>query len=348
MTSPVPPALPTARRRRSILNRLLAAVAWATTVTVTAALAFSYGLPQRLTDTAQPYARLATAAFYGRVFTFHAGLVLAAVAAAAVCLRRRWLTRVTAIVAASALWPTLWACRPHRTPAAVGRPVRVMAMNTKYTNRDAADIVAQVRRFNPDVLTVEEFAPPVRKTLDVALAGDYPFRCLRTNPTIALAIYSRLPFEAGPPQVTAAGVRRQIRAVVHIGTRRVALYVVHPLSPRSQNRVVWNRLSTADLADQLRREPLPVILAGDFNFTAETPNAAALTAGGLTDAFDLAGWGRGSTWPVRPRWRTYLPGVRIDHVYLSPALTCTRYQTGGYIGSDHLPIIADLAVAAAR
>ena len=158
-------------------------------------------------------------------------------------------------------------------------------------------------------------------------------------------LYSRLPFD-GPPTVDAHGHRRQIRAVIRVGGKPVALYVLHPLSPRTQRRILWNRLSTADLAEQVRREPLPVILAGDFNFTAETSNAAALTGLGFSDAFDLAGRGRGSTWPVRPRWTAWLPGVRIDHVYLSPALTCARYATGGYVGSDHLPIVADVALVA--
>jgi endonuclease/exonuclease/phosphatase (EEP) superfamily protein YafD len=342
-------AVPTSKppRLRSIVRRLTAHVARIVSAVVIATLGFSYALPQRLNDAGHTYARLVTVAYFGRTFTFHAGLVLFAVAAVASCLRRRCLTLVTIAVAGTAVWPTVRACLPRHPPPAVGRSVRVMAMNTKYSNRDAADILTQVRRFNPDVLTVEEFAPLVRKTLDDAFGGDYPHRCLRLNGAVALAVYSRLPFDGTPVSQT-FGVRRQIRAVVRVGGRPVALYVLHPLSPRSVQRVVWNRQSTADVIDQLRREPLPAVLAGDFNFTAETPNAAALTAAGLTDAFDLAGWGRGSTWPVRPRWTAWLPGVRIDHVYLSPGLTCTRYATGGYIGSDHLPIVADVAIAAPR
>ena len=335
-----------ARPRPSVVNRIVGAAGWGLGTALLAAEVFAYALPQRLTDTAEPYARLATAAFFGRVFTFHVGLVLGTLALLALALRRRRLATVAAVAAVACLWSTGRACLPRHPAPAAGRAVRVMAMNTKYTNRDAADIIAQVRRFNPDLLAVEEFASPVRKAIDGALVGDYPFRCLRPYGGIGLALYSRLPFEGGPPEVTTTGVRLQIRAVVAIGGRPVAVYVVHPLSPRTERRVLANRLSTADLADQLRREPLPVVVAGDLNFTAETPNAAALTGVGLTDAFDLAGWGRGSTWPVRPRWTGWPPGVRIDHVYLSPGLTCTRYFTGGYVGSDHLPIVADVAAAA--
>ena len=331
--------------RRGLVRRLLAALGWVITVAIVAALAFSYGLPQRLTDGDSDYLALATVAFFGRVFTFHAGLLLAPVAVAAALLRRRWLTLTATVAAAAALAPTVIALLPHGPPPPAGPAVRVMAMNTKYTNHDGPDVVAQVRRFHPDVLTVEEFAAPVRGALDAALAGDFPYRCLRPGGGLGLAVYSRLPFDR-PPQVTDCGVRRQIRVVVRVDGRPVAVYVVHPLSPRTLARVLQNRLSTADLADQLRREPLPAVVAGDFNFTADTPNAAALTAAGLTDAFALAGHGRAPTWPAKPRWAAWLPGVRIDHVYLSATLTCTRYQTAGYTGSDHLPIVVDVALSA--
>ncbi len=347
---PLPDPTPTAPHRRTG-RRLLAVLGWATTLCLTSLLVFAYALPQYLTDPNRLYVHLAAAAFFGRVLTFQAGLVLTVVALAALALRRRYLAVVTAIVAAVALWPTLAACRPRHPPAAAGRAVRILAMNVKFSNRDAADIIAQVRQFNPDVIALEELGGPPVRALNAALAGDFPFRCLRPHGGVGLGVYSRLPFEEGPPQVSFGRVRRQIRCVVRIDGRPVALYVVHPLSPRSVPRVLFNRLATADLAEQVRREALPVVLAGDFNFTAETPNAAALTGPtplgvGLTDAFDLAGRGRGTTWPVRPRWAAWLPGVRIDHVYLSPGLTCTRYATGTYDGSDHLPIVADLAVAA--
>jgi endonuclease/exonuclease/phosphatase family metal-dependent hydrolase len=48
---------------------------------------------------------------------------------------------------------------------------------------------------------------------------------------------------------------------------------------------------------------------------------------------------------VLPRWRAWLPGVRIDHVFLTPQLTCTRDAVGGFDGSDHLPIFADVGLA---
>ena len=94
----------------------------------------------------------------------------------------------------------------------------------------------------------------------------------------------------------------------------------------------------------MRAETLPVIAAGDFNFTQETPNEAALKNVGLQDGFEQSGQGRGSTWPVDPPWMQWLPGVRIDHIFVSRQLTCTHFFVGGYDGLDHLPIVADVGV----
>ena len=65
---------------------------------------------------------------------------------------------------------------------------------------------------------------------------------------------------------------------------------------------------------------------------------------GLADAFDLGGWGRGSTWPVTSFFR-YLPGVRLDHIYLGGGLTCSDCRTGVGEGSDHRPVIAKIGFA---
>ena len=92
-----------------------------------------------------------------------------------------------------------------------------------------------------------------------------------------------------------------------------------------------------------------MILAGDFNFTDGTANSAALGDAGLRDAHDLAGSGRGSTWRFRALGFTHrLPGFRIDHIYVSDQMTCTSAQVLDTAGTDHRPIIADVAWASQR
>ena len=84
------------------------------------------------------------------------------------------------------------------------------------------------------------------------------------------------------------------------------------------------------------------------NFTQTTANFAALRRAGLVSTHDLAGFGRGCTWPFQPTYRGWLPGVRIDHILLSKDFTCTRSYVAEDIGSDHRPIVAEVAFRAAK
>jgi endonuclease/exonuclease/phosphatase (EEP) superfamily protein YafD len=326
----------------------LAGLAWAGTIVAIAILVFSWALPQRLYMIWAPYRYAAVASFFGRVFTFHAGVALAVAMIVGLALRRWRLAAVAGIAAVGALTPTFWSLRPKEMPVAPGPTVRVMAMNLYAPSTDDDDLRAQIRAANPDVIVLEEFSPHHEQVITGAFGDRYPFRSLAPceDPS-GMGAYSRLPF-VEPPRVEMTNFRRQIRTVVAVDGQPVALYALHPKSPQSPWAIIVNRLQTRDLLKQVQGETIPTILAGDFNFTETTANAAAFRAAGLRSTHDLAGSGRGSTWPVLPRWRAWLPGVRIDHVFLTPQLTCTRDAVGGFDGSDHLPIYADIGLATAH
>ena len=95
-------------------------------------------------------------------------------------------------------------------------------------------------------------------------------------------------------------------------------------------------------------EKLPYIVSGDFNFPETAPQHANLKRAGVREAHELAAIGRGATWPVNSIFRYIVPGVRIDHIYLSPQLTATTCRTGVGRGSDHRPVVADLAFRAGQ
>jgi endonuclease/exonuclease/phosphatase (EEP) superfamily protein YafD len=86
-----------------------------------------------------------------------------------------------------------------------------------------------------------------------------------------------------------------------------------------------------------------LVLAGDFNATADHRSMAALLHGPLRDAFDEAGSGLGATWP---RWRRPMPALlRLDHVLVSGNVTVVSARVQDSTGSDHRRLVVDLAVA---
>jgi endonuclease/exonuclease/phosphatase (EEP) superfamily protein YafD len=158
-----------------------------------------------------------------------------------------------------------------------------------------------------------------------------------------VAIYSKLPFAGQVENRLPLGRAfvEQTRAVVRVGGRDVAVYNIHLLPPRTLLYTLEGRLQFADLLETLSAEQLPYVVAGDFNLTNDTPQHAALRGIGARDAHDEAGRGRGATWPVSSFFR-YLPGIRLDHVYVGPGLRAVRCETGTGRGSDHRPVVAEV------
>jgi len=136
----------------------------------------------------------------------------------------------------------------------------------------------------------------------------------------------------------------QLRAVVDVHGTPVLCQNIHLIPPRNFEYTVEHFDEMRDFVQMLFNENgRPAIVAGDFNFTGSTLQAQTIKSIGFKDAFLDAGTGRGSTWPVNSIFR-YLPGIRLDHIFLSPKLQCRSIAQGKGYGSDHRPLVADLAL----
>lgn len=301
--------------------------------------------PSDLRRTDALYVGLSMALFLLRTFDFHFGAALL-VAAAALLWRRQWrLTAAVMPLAGICLAPTV-SQLAARSPGEVrGETVRVMSVNLLAFNDYTEGIVGEIRSVEPDLLVLQEYNPRWQRALRDGLDAVYPhvFEVVRPD-TFGIALFSRLPL-LEPVEVLELGGSEtpHLRAVVPVGGVPVVVYGVHISPPISIWYGRWQRLEMADLLDRLAGEKRPCIVAGDFNFTRSSPFGDALARLGFVDAHDLAGSGRGSTWNVRGFLR-YLPGVRIDHLYLSPELTAVKAATGVGQGSDHRPIVAEIGV----
>ncbi len=143
-----------------------------------------------------------------------------------------------------------------------------------------------------------------------------------------------------------------LRCKLAIGTRIATVYSVHLLSPRngisgirkSSEIMYWNnrirQIQGYRLAEYLRHEWGPVLLAGDLNTPVQSSLSEHLSDVNLYNAFNLVGRGYGYTYghtlPLRHSF------ARIDHIYLSRDWVALNCFTGSAEGSDHRPLIADL------
>ncbi len=282
--------------------------------------------------------------FLVQTFLWHIGLVMLLVGAVAGW-RRAWgLAAATIPLIAVTLGPEVVHFLPKQTVLVQGVPVRVMSANLLYCNLRTGPIVEEIRAADPDVLLLQEYTPDWHQALQEAIGGRYPYVAYvtRDNP-FGAAIYSQRPFVGEVETRLSLGNvgTPQMRAVVEVEGRQVAVYNIHLQPPYGLMRTQLTRHQLADLHDLLTREALPVIVSGDFNFTERSPNAGLLHEAGLVDTHEAAGWGRGSTWPVDSFFR-YMPGIRLDHIYVSEGIACTQSRTGVGAGSDHRPVMATL------
>ena len=115
------------------------------------------------------------------------------------------------------------------------------------------------------------------------------------------------------------------------------------LRPSQSSR--WRRKSPSrwqdskELSQWLRQRGGPQIIAGDMNLPPTARIYRKFWAG-YWNAFSSAGLGFGYTeWP---RMRVLRFGIRIDHILSGPNWRPCRCWVGPDVGSDHLPLIADL------
>ena len=84
-----------------------------------------------------------------------------------------------------------------------------------------------------------------------------------------------------------------------------------------------------------------MIAVGDFNVTQFNAWMGDLEDLGYRSAFEELGRGTATTWP---NGMYALPPVRLDHVLVRNGVVPLRIREGLGQGSDHKPVIVDVAL----
>jgi endonuclease/exonuclease/phosphatase family metal-dependent hydrolase len=258
--------------------------------------------------------------------------------------RHRVLTGVSAATAGVFLLSTL----PGLGIPTGARPLtgtqsllRLFSANVHFANPDIGWIAEEITATTPDVVALQEIdldgAAGLRKS---GALGRFPYAAtvLRTGPA-AIGLWSRFPL--ADVRVDDVYGMPFISATMVSGGRRLRVYTVHLIAPLDGDRVRW-RAQLRWLDEELRRQPEPLVVSGDFNATRYHPSFRSLLSDRLGDAHERHGRGWAMTWPG-DQW-PLPPLMRIDHVLVSPDIGVRSVREGLGQGSDHRPIIADLVL----
>jgi endonuclease/exonuclease/phosphatase (EEP) superfamily protein YafD len=226
-----------------------------------------------------------------------------------------------------------------------GPPFTVFYANVLRVNQNTVGLAEQIALADPDVVVLVEVDRRWLSELKPALDGYGEVVEHPQDNNFGIALYSRLPLVSA--EVVHFGPEHEIDAPAIVASllvqgTPVKLYGVHTLPPAAAQFAGHRDLQLQALAQQVAAQQGPVLVVGDLNTTMYAQSHKDLVAtGGLRNA--RRGKGRMGTWPSG---MSSLMRIPIDHVLVSPELQVLGLQVGDRTGSDHLPLIAELALGA--
>lgn len=265
---------------------------------------------------------------------------------------RRWLLAPLVLSTVVILLPIL-GFQPHWASTNSRASLRIVTCNIAQQNYEPGALARMIVELKPDIVALQECKrrPPdavwptgwhVVHRDEYLVASPYP---------VASAERTMRPSIINKPAA--------YRFLIQLPDGELQLFNLHLSTPRRGLVAVLDRHRGFDSAGvpvmeanlKLRSEESesvsrwvqsfsgPKIVVGDFNMPPESV-LFRRDWSFLSDAFSASGWGLGySKLTEEVGWSF---GTRIDHILYSPPWVSQRSWLGPPIGSDHLPLAADL------
>ncbi|WP_222429707.1 endonuclease/exonuclease/phosphatase family protein [Cobetia crustatorum] len=242
------------------------------------------------------------------------------------------------------LYPCESGVAKHSDPQ---RHVRLLTANVLTTNHESDKLLAIVKREKPDVLVTLESDDWWQERLDVLEANtpDYGYchtlKCPLDN-LYGMHVYSRLPLhDASIDYLVEEGVPSMHAQLELKSGDRIRVHFLHPAPPSpTENEESSERdAELVIVARSVARSRQPVIVTGDLNDVAWSRTTHLFRKlSGLLDP--RVGRGMFNTFHAN------LPLLRwpLDHLFHSSHFSVVRVARMEAFGSDHFPLLTELAL----
>lgn len=237
------------------------------------------------------------------------------------------------------------------------RKLRVLTCNIDGKFSDKALLASTISKLSVDIVALQECPDDIKLNLPVG------WQMITER---GLAVISKFPLrKVDTVKITKPGGQWPGTYLLHaavqapggdiavcsilLPTPRVGLMTIldrHTIVRPSRSRFFYEetgfrRSAALEVRRYVEQISLPVIVVGDFNTPVESTIYRSVWSA-FKNAFSEIGSGYGWTQRVSVRSLSY--SSRIDHILTGKGLTPLLCEVGTDIGSDHLPLIADLAV----
>lgn len=248
------------------------------------------------------------------------------------------------LYAAASVWCSFGVITPafvHPQPPAGNETIKIMSFNVLGNNREDKAVIDQIKRHDPDVLTVLEYThqwPTVLQRLNEI----YPYRLEQPRwHGFGIALFSKRPFtNSSATQITKDLTDNPfVTADIEVSGRTLRLAGLHLLSPMNRARLKIRNRQLAEIAEILVQRDVPTIVMGDFNCTPWSPFLSDfMQHAQLRDSRNGFGY--------QPSWNALRPllSIPIDHALVSAQIHVHSRLLGDNAGSDHLPLVFEVSL----
>ncbi|MDE1465257.1 endonuclease/exonuclease/phosphatase family protein [Spartinivicinus poritis] len=213
----------------------------------------------------------------------------------------------------------------------------VAQINANFNNTNTTLLLQWLQQRQPDIVAVEEYTPVWAQAFK-QLEKLYPYKLEQPrNGGFGIALFSRYPVENLQIQYFGPDQLPSITGVLIWQQHKIQLLVTHPVPPMSQSMAISRDLQLEEISLWLKNQSDPVVLLGDLN---TTPWGHSFKK--LIDAAELKSTRTGVG--LLPSWPSKIPLIPIDHILLSKTIRVISIKVGPDIGSDHLPVIAEIGL----
>jgi endonuclease/exonuclease/phosphatase (EEP) superfamily protein YafD len=279
-------------------------------------------------------------------FRFQFGVLLLVAAFWSLVPKANWFSSICFLVAS--VWALGEVCQcwmPAVQPNAGPDRLRVMSFNVLATNERFEDAILEIRKHDPDVVAVLEYANRWHDAFD-AINESHPFQIREPRwHGYGIAIFSKRPIEN--PQTVQLTEKvmdnPSVNGTIKIGGRKLRIVAMHVMSPVNRMRLDLRNRQFAEIAKTIQSQDVPTILLGDLNCAPSSIFfQELLDEAGVRDS--RLGFGFQASWPT---WATVL-SIPIDHVLVSNEVHVHDRFLGDGGGSDHRPVIVDVSLSDAK
>ena len=233
-----------------------------------------------------------------------------------------------------------WYMNRPSIPVAEYQSIKAFSYNVLWSNKDYDRALSLIAKEQPDIAIFQEVIFGWSPAL-TALESDFPYH-IRSEEQ-EMEVYSKFPLHE-PETILYGTYRGSIAVNLQVGDRSVRFVATHAYPQLYWGQGGWEIRNEQlhDLKEYAQKIQQPIVIMGDLNISMWSPYYRwAIEGSGLRNARQGLG--------ILPTHSVIAPqfaalSAPLDHCLVSSDIQVKDFRLGAAIGSDHLPIIAELLI----